>query len=243
MVDFIIIFLEIIVGLISAYLIYYARQKGKNQADKEDLKKITKTVEEVKQKYTEENELLRANLNLLTSKKNILFTEEKEAIIQYFGQLNKWIWDGLNIRINEYNHANYQELSDRLIKMRDDYNKTYITFAKVQLLVKDEELIQLGHETNMKVLELHHFKETMIQRLQNNLSWEKIFVDKFTSEDFNFNELSSELKIFYQEQAKKREGEKDAIIKEYFSKSKEYFNPAIELRNKFKDFGKKHLNN
>src|SRR5690554_4588920 len=90
---------EIIMVIFGAYLLYYVREKGKNQATKEDLKEITDTVEEVKRKYTEENELLRANLNILTSKKNIMFTEEKEAIVQYFAQLNKWIWHDLNVQI------------------------------------------------------------------------------------------------------------------------------------------------
>ncbi|QKG78992.1 hypothetical protein [Tenuifilum thalassicum] len=242
MTNFWIILLEIIIALLGAYLVYYARQKGKNQADKEDLKKITETVEDVKQKYTEENELLRANLNILASKKNLLFNEEKEAIINYFGQLNKWIWDGLNVQIVEYNHANFQELSDRLIKMRDDYNKTNIEFSKVQLLVKNEELIQIGHETNLKTLELHHFKESIIQRLQRVLSWEKIMVDQITSKDFDFSKLSVDVKNFYQNQAKEREADKKAIIDEYFAKNQDYFSPAIELRNKFKDLGKKYLN-
>lgn len=242
MTDFWIILLEIIIALLGAYLVYYARQKGKNQADKEDLKQITETVEEVKQKYTEENELLRANLNILTSKKNLLFNEEKEAIIKYFGQLNKWIWDGLNVQIVEYNHANFQELSERLIKMRDDHNKTNIEFAKVQLLVKNEELIQIGHETNIKTLELHQFKESIIQRLQRILSWEKIMVDQITAKDFDFSKLSGDMKDFYQSQAKEREDEKKAIIDEYFAKNQDYFSPAIELRNQFKDLGKKYLN-
>ena len=53
--NFYIITLQIIAGLLSAYLIYYAQQKGKNQADKQDLKKLTEIVEDVKQKYVQEN--------------------------------------------------------------------------------------------------------------------------------------------------------------------------------------------
>lgn len=64
----IIIFLQIAIGLLSAYLLYYAQQKGKNQADKEDLKKLTEVVEEVKKKNNEEIELLKANLSLLTDR-------------------------------------------------------------------------------------------------------------------------------------------------------------------------------
>lgn len=60
----IIIILQIVIGLLSAYLLYYAQQKGKNQADKEDLRKLTVIVEEVKKKNNEEIELLKANLSL-----------------------------------------------------------------------------------------------------------------------------------------------------------------------------------
>ena len=239
--DYLIIILEIILGLIGAYLIYYARQKGKNQADKEDLEQITDIVEEVKQKYTEENEFLKANLSILTSKKNILFTEEKEAIIQYFGQLNKWIWDGLNVQITEYNYGNFHELSERLIKMRDDHNKTNIAFSKLQLLVNDKDLVTIGHEANMKTLELHTFKESIINRLQRVLSWEKALVDQITSKDFDYSKLSHDMQSFYQKQAKDRDGEKKAIIDEYFEKQQDLFNPAISLRNQFKDLGKAYL--
>jgi len=242
MTNYWIILLEIIIALLGTYLVYYARQKGKNQADKEDLKKLTETIEEVKYKYTKENELLRANLNILTSKKNILFNEEKEAIIKYFGQLNKWIWDGLNVQVVDYNHTNFHELSERLINMRDDHNKTNIEFAKVQLLVKNEELIKIGHETNLKTLELHHFTESIIKSLQRILSWEKIRVDQFTSKDFDFNKLSVEMKDFYQNQAKDREVEKKQIIDKYFEKHQEFFSPVIQLRDQFKELGKKYLN-
>jgi len=126
--------------------------------------------------------------------------------------------------------------------MRDDHNQTNIAFAKVQLLIKDSDLVQLGHDTNMKTLELHHFKESLIKRLQSALSWEKILVDQFTSKDFDFNRLSDETKSFYQDQAKEREAERKAVIDEYFEKNSEHFNPAIKLRNEFMAKAQEYLN-
>lgn len=240
--DFFIIILQVVVALIGAYIVYYSRKKGENQADKEDLNEITEIVEEVRQKYAEETEILKAELHLLTSKKNLLFSEEKEAIIQYFAQLDRWIWDGLNVRIAEYNHNNYQDLSDRLIRMRDDQNQTNVAFGKLQLLCNDEALIKIGHEANMKTLELHHFKEGLIKRLIGVLSWEKILIDQVTAKDFDFSKLPLELKDFYKSQAAEREGQKEAIVAEFLEKNKGYFNPAVEFRNKFKTNGKIYLN-
>jgi hypothetical protein len=237
----IIIILQIVIGLLSAYLLYYAQQKGKNQADKEDLKKLTVIVEEVKKKNNEEIELLKANLSLLTDREKQIFGEEKQAIIDFFAQLNTWIWDSLNIYILEYNHSNYQEISSRLITMRDAYNQTNVTFSKVRLIVTDEELIKAGHEAIMKTLELHHFKEGLLKRLVSTLSWEKILVDQIVNKEVDFRTMTSDLRDFYQRQAEKHEKDKKAITDEYYAKNKDIFNPAIGEVNNFKDKAKMYL--
>lgn len=236
----IVIILQAAIVLLVAYLSNYANQKGKNLADKEDLKKLTEIVETVKKKNIEEIELLKANLSILTDKKSQLFSEEKEAIIIFFSQLHKWIWDSLNIYLNEYNHTNYKDLSDRLIIMRDAYNQTNVSFAKVQLLVKDNDLINLGHEAIVETLKLHHFKENLIQRLSWTLSGEKILVDQIISGKMDLK--SSGLSDFYMTQAKDREAEKKAVWDEYLAKHKDTFATAIIKANNFKDKAKIYLN-
>lgn len=237
----IIIILQIVIGLLSAYILFYSQQKGKNQADKEDLKKLTEIVEDVKKKNNEEIELLKANLSLLTDKEKQIFGEEKEAIILFFAQLNTWIWDSLNIYIYEYNHANYQEISTRLIAMRDAYNKTNVTFSKVRLIVKDEDLIKVGHDAIMKTLELHHFKEGLLKRLVSTLGWEKILVDQIVNKEIDFRTMTKEIRDFYQSQAEKHEKDKKEITDEYFAKNKGIFNPAMATVNAFKDKAKEYL--
>lgn len=237
----IIIILQIVIGLLSAYLLYYAQQKGKNQADKEDLRKLTVIVEEVKKKNNEEIELLKANLSLLTDREKQIFGEEKQAIINFFAQLNTWIWDSLNIYIHEYNHTNYQDISTRLIAMRDVYNQTNVTFSKVQLIATDKDLIKTGHDAIMKTLELHHFKEGLLKRLSSTLSWEKILVDQIVNKEIDFRTMTGDLRDFYQRQAEKHEKDKKAITDEYFAKHKDIFNPAIGEVNNFRDKAKEYL--
>lgn len=240
-INIIIIILEIVIGLLSAYLIYYAQQKGKNQADKEDIEKITQIVEDVKKKNNEEIELLKANLSLLTDKEKQIFGEEKEAIVLFFAQLNTWIWDSLNIYIYEYNHSNYQEISTRLIYMRDAYNKTNVTFSKVRLIVDDEALIKAGDEAIIKTLELHHFKEGLLKRLLTTLSWEKILVDKIINKEIDFKNMPTDLADFYQRQADQHGKDKKEITDEYFAKYKDIFGRAIATVNNFKTLAKKYL--
>lgn len=241
MTDFFIILLEIIIGLLLAYIIYYAQQKGKNQADKEDLEKITKIVEDIKQKNSEEIELLKADLTLLTDRQRQIFGEEKESIVIFFAQLNSWIWDSLNIYIQEYNHTNYQEISQRLIVMRDAYNKTNVTYSKVKLIVEDEVLIKAGNDAIIKTLELHHFKERLLQRLFTTLSWERTIVDQIVNKQIDFRNMTTELRDFYKGLSEDSTKEKKEILNEYFAENQNKFNPAMLEVNKFKDLAKKYI--
>jgi len=240
--DILIIILEIIIGLLSTYFIYYARQKGKNQADKNDLKKLTIIVEDVKKKNNEEIELLKANLSILSDKKIQLFSEGKEAIIVFYAQLHKWIWDGLNIHLNEYDHSNYNDLKERTIKIRDDHNHTNVTFSKVQLLVNDDDLINAGHEAIIETLKLHHFKENLMDRLLFVLSWEKTLIDEITSGKTDLK-THSELSDIYQKSAKEKEAEKKVIWDEYLAKNQDMFGAAIKKIIEFRYKAKKYLAN
>lgn len=241
MTQLIIIILQIIIGLLSGYLLYYAQRKGKNQADKEDLKRLTQIVEDVKKKNNKEIELLRANLSLLTDREKQIFGEEKEAIIVFFAQLNTWIWDSLNIYIYEYNHSNFHEISTRLIAMRDAYNMTNVTFSKVRLIVNNEELVNAGHEAISVTLKLHFFKEQLLERLSFKLGWERIMVDQIVNKQIDYNTMSSDLRDWYEEQANQREKEKKEITDEYFSKNDDFFIPVMQSVNFFKEKAREYL--
>lgn len=240
MTDLIIITLEIVTGLLSAYLIYYAQQKGKNQADKEDLKKITQIVEDVKKKNNEDIELLKANLSFLTEKEKQVYSEGKEAIVVFFSQLNTWIWTGLNIYIHEYNHINYQEISQRLITMRDAYNTTNVSYSKVKLIIEDENLVELGREAISATLKFHLFLEALLKRLSMTLNMEKSLWDQILKEN-DLGNLSPEIQKFYTEQGEKRDKKKREIIDEYFEKQTEMFKTSMISINAFKDAAKKYI--
>jgi hypothetical protein len=73
--NFTIILFQVLTVLLSAYLLFYFQQKGKNLADKSDLGKITEIVEEVKKGKSEEIELLKSKLSILSNKKIQIFIQ------------------------------------------------------------------------------------------------------------------------------------------------------------------------
>ncbi len=62
--------------LFRKYLFSYSSEKGKNLATKEDIKDITRKVEEVKSEYVAELERLKVELSVLSRKQNILLDEK-----------------------------------------------------------------------------------------------------------------------------------------------------------------------
>lgn len=239
--NFIIITFQIIAGLLTAYLIFYAQQKGKNQADKQDLEKLTEIVEDVKQKYVQENELLKSSLNILTNKQNILFTEGKNAIIEFYSNLNKWLWHNLNISAHEYNHTNFTELSSRILTMRDHYNDTNISYGKIQILLNDDTLIAAGHEAVMETLYLHQFIEKTLKGLQTTFSSDKYLLDILFSKEIKFDSLSQDMKSFYQKQANENTSEKKKILDSFMDERSSLFSKAMSKRNVFRDLAKNYL--
>ena len=150
--------------MFSAFLLFYFQTKAKNQANKEDLRELTEIVETAKQRSSEEIELLKSTLNTISNKHIILFGDEKESLIDFFSKLNAWVWDVVQLHLSEYNHTNFQDLSVRLLAMRSNYHDVNVSFAKVKLLLKNDELIQLGHKVILQALDLHQNKEFSIQK-------------------------------------------------------------------------------
>lgn len=237
----IIILLQLIIGLLTAYLTNYVNQKGKNWADKEDMKELTETVEEVKQKFQKDNEFLKAELNLLTNRKSQVFSEEKESIILFFTSLNEWLWSKCNIPIFDYNSSNYNDLNEKIIALKNQHHQVNVLFSKVQLLVDNQKLIEVGYHAISETLNLHQFVIENCSNLKKSLAMEKSMFDTIFSKEFDYQKAPNEIKDFMMGQAKDNQKDKENITNEYLDKQLVLFKKAMSFRHQFKDLAKEHL--
>ncbi|MEI6884936.1 MAG: hypothetical protein WCO02_10640 [Bacteroidota bacterium] len=221
--------------------IFVCYTQGRKYADKADVSLITDILSKIHERNLEENNLLKSNLNIHTGQNNHVFNERKNAILSYFSALNTWMWDGLNVSVQDYNHVNFEEITKRITNIKDYYNKANITFAEMQLTVGSEQLIKTGYEAMMDTLKLHHFVENTMKSYQKTLSWEKTLLDKITSKDYDFFKLSPDMKSFYERQARENEEEKRRVLEGYNDRHWELFKQAIADRNLFRDVAKDEL--
>ena len=99
---------------IIACLLYFAfrsylNKKFENIATIEDTRKINTIVEEIKTKYQADTENLKAQLSILTNKNNVIFQEEKNALVSFLSEWNVW-YQSLDINFLSYDESNYFEL-------------------------------------------------------------------------------------------------------------------------------------
>jgi hypothetical protein len=241
-ISFVLIILACIcIGLVTVEL-FFIYSQGRKAADKSDISLISDMLKQVHERNLEENELLKSNLNIHTGQNNHIYNERKKAILDYFSSLNTWMWDGLNISVQDYNHANFEEITRRMTSIRDYYNQTNITFAAMQLTIDSEQLVKTGYEAMMDTLKLHHFVENTMKNYQKTLSWEKTLLDKITSRDYDFFKLSPDMKSIYERQARENEEEKRRVLEGYNDRHWELFKQAIADRNLFRDLAKDEIN-
>lgn len=156
-----------------AYLIFfkdYIKKKGINLADKQDIADITKQIEMVKKEFNQENEHLKANLQFIISNQIQHSNEERNAIINFFDNYSKWVNVGLlDIKLNEYNFNNIDDLKIKYRELNDFYTQTSVSRNRISLLMNDEEIIDLSHSLLIAALNFTHWNQKLMFQLRLNL--------------------------------------------------------------------------
>jgi hypothetical protein len=166
--------LQTILILGGIYWVSLIKENAKNKSQKQYLEGLTRISEEVKQQFTKDHAILESTLMVLSNKENVLFGESKDAIIEYFSNINKWIWYFQRISPNDFNIRNYLNIPSRLGDLTNLYHETNLSFGKLQILLIDDILIRAAHETIMKALELNNYVESMLIEVHRALASELV---------------------------------------------------------------------
>lgn len=226
------IILNIITLLIVVYWVFlksYFSKKGENLATKEDVGKITDEIEKVKQKYGEENELLKTNLNIFSSVIQEKNKSVKEAMMNFFDEYVNWINCSSELSSSNYTDDDYSYLTKNRQYMDDCFKKVNVCQERFNLFVENGELVQLA-------------RELVMQGIEYTGKVNRIFVDtsyQYKARDIvKENYKGEELKIKLE---KYRDKEKQ-IHDQYSGERIDFFKGRRKLFNKFKEQLRKHMN-
>jgi hypothetical protein len=200
----------------------------------------------VKAGYNRDSESFKSSLSLLTQKQGSIFNEEKAAIVEFFSRWNVWVWDTLHVDVHEYFHGNYNDLTPKIIKFREAYHATQIAYSKVQLLIRDPNVVMAGHEMVTAALKLHSAIDPIVNNLKRNLTSEKTLIDSFFKQTGkqkgSMTPEETMLNNFYAQQAKENSDERSRLQDNYRTAFAEHFDPAMRKRDVFMELARVYLN-
>jgi len=175
-------FIQILLLIAAVYLAFfksYLTEKGKSAALKEDLQGLTREVESVKNEFTREQEILKTDLQRILNNEISYRNEERNALINYHGIINEWLYSILEVGFGNYNKSNVDQLIEVRQRNASYYSKAGIAKAKIELLVEERELVKAAGELYAAALDFHHWTDMEFFKLQQNSESQKSLTDRF----------------------------------------------------------------
>lgn len=252
-------------SLVSLYLKSYIKAKATNIAKKEDIQDITKAIENVKYENRKNIEQLKSTLDLQSNREKELFLEQKQAVIHFYYLIDSWIHKDSFIVMHLYNEQKSKNVINSLFEKNDSISIISSAFAKIDLLINDERLIEsaknaheeiLGHHVGM-IPFLKNFDElndsisalnTMIIFKEENItSKETSFLKKITQnqkiiknlQHFDFEDTS---KAYIEECIQQVEKQKIKLDEDLATFNQETIKLISEKVDTFRTLAKSYLN-
>lgn len=165
----ILIILQIVTALTSAYLLTYVKRKANNYADKNDLKELTKIVETEKSKYAADLSIIKAQLDIAVGNKRSYREKEVEAVIEFYSFCNWLVYDFLNLDFTWFNSAHIEEIEKLQNAAFENIKKMTVAKGKFDLFVSDMDLRKAGFELHSTCIDYTSRIQLFISRLSFSL--------------------------------------------------------------------------
>lgn len=156
----------IIGGLVYFLLKVYVGKKLENVATEEDIGGITKAVESIKTDFQKDIEKLKQELAVLTNKRNVLFNEEKEAIVSYLSIWNVW-FSNLKSAADFHKVSDFQTVRDTIEKYNTGFDNVQMAMSKLELFLNDNEILAKAGIININTYEIQKKATENIKAIYN----------------------------------------------------------------------------
>jgi hypothetical protein len=209
------------IGLIALTgLNIYIGKKLSNIATRDDIGKITKEVESVKQVFTNQTEELKHSLAVLTNKESVLFNEEKDALYLYYSAWQLWFNKLTKINVNYIPNA--RDTHNDILKDLDfteyenEFDIVMVSMSKLELFLNDERIIQLAKTLNTKALD---YQETIEDYLRGDI-WERVEMNELMRDSIQPENKDVNIQKEISSSMKEKIKEREITLKEFATNRK-----------------------
>jgi len=222
----------LLIGLYLAFVKSYFQEKGKNLATLEDIGKITKIVESVKQDNNTQLELIKTELSLVTKTQIVIYDDERKAIIDFVGVITDFMESEINLPNEAHNPEGIAYFIERMRRLDIGYSKVQIANSRLKLFCFNDDILR---KSQVIVASLSSIKgDTSMSRTRVLAAMYslKILLDYSPSREERPGHL-----IEYQE---KMDRQMD-IYKEFYAVFLTAYEKYIELYNELQSICKEYL--
>ncbi|MBF9224373.1 hypothetical protein [Hymenobacter ruricola] len=236
-------FLLLVSGLwLKNYLPNYFNEKGKLLAQKEDIAEITEKIESVKSDFSKDTERLKTDLQRILNYQLSHRNEERASIIAFYDKYNQWLYSLLEINFGGYSRSNLKDLTDKRTFIENFYAEANIAQAKLNLIVKSDEIITLSHDLIMQVLKFKHWMDARLLTLQQNIESHQSLSERFLIiiKDYDANKALAEAMAKDEENLMQKAKE---IKEEFYANRNEEYKKLLPTNSAFTKTVKEYLTN
>jgi hypothetical protein len=219
MAEIVTLIFSLLTTVLVTVVVTFYKEKAKNIATKEDIGKITDSVESIKSNYATEQEKLKAKLNLIVTAQNSLHGDTKRAIYDF--------WEGAvqvvtlcDTTRNEIDEERVNELGYYRRNIEKVANEFQLRHARLYFLVTDRPLLDLAQtiynsiskvqgkfelflvRTEPHLIEMSRlYNAAIFSKERYNAEWKKVqeWENKFDEETEEFqNSLDTTMEEFKQ---------------------------------------------
>ncbi|TFF35225.1 hypothetical protein [Mucilaginibacter psychrotolerans] len=163
--------IPLILSGIQIYMLWkqgYQIKKGQNQADKEDIRELTRLVESVKSEFVKDNARMLSELDMNKDRKGKNFTQAQQAIINFYTDFNNWTGALFSLHPSMFNINNFETIETEIAKLNVLQQKAELSNSLMDLLVDAHECTQLGYSLIGEALKFGHCLNNFFPALLNN---------------------------------------------------------------------------
>ena len=148
--------------------------------------------------------------------------EERKSILEFLNTYSELVYGSLDIQILDYGYNNYEEITNRLRIINQNYGKLNVAQNRVRFWTDDQELIEKTHNLTSAILKYSHFTQKHLGELAFNLRIGKTLRDRFVENFEKYDQIPDYLKKLAEEEKKVRD-DNDKLYKKYWEEKTDHY--------------------
>ncbi len=168
----------------------YLKEKGKNLATKEDIKEITKLVEDIKHSNNSSIEKLKTEMSIISKNYFVKIDSERESIIDFLSKLSSYIeyrTTASNLFLIKTDKVFFEEI----LKVNfQEYSMIRVSHSKFALFCENNELLDLSTKLMIELSEVYSNIISIHKKTSNILEAREKYIETTQNDK---NTISNEI--------------------------------------------------